>query len=130
MRPILVLALLESLSGAAPALAAPAVAHIVVEQHPDQRGDPLRYVARAQQCKDEVFRELRLADGRAPPPVWMRERPASSPRNPMIAQVLDEGGPAAAQVLAAAINACLGAQGLAGVRAAATAEPSSEAPLD
>lgn len=118
------------LSCAAPAASAPAVAHILVEQHPDQRGDPARYVVRAQQCKDEFFKELRLADGRAPPPIWVREAAPAVPRNPMIRQVLDEGGLPAAQVIVAAINACLGAQGLSGVRAVLSAEPSPDAPLE
>ncbi|HEX2559623.1 hypothetical protein [Phenylobacterium sp.] len=125
-----VLAALASLCAAAPAAAAPAVAHILIEQHAAQRGDPARYVVRAQQCKDEVFRELRLADGRAPSPIWVRERTPSLPPNPMIRQVLDEGGLPAAQVLVAAINVCLGAQGLSGVRAALSAEPSPDAPLE
>jgi hypothetical protein len=130
MRLPLVIGAVASLWSATPAVCAPAVAHILVEQHPDQRGDPARYVVRAQRCKDEVFRELRLADGRAPLPVWMRERPQGLAPNPMIGRVLDEGGLSAAQVLVAAVNACLSAQGLAGVRTVVSAEPSPDAPLE
>lgn len=130
MRLPLLLAAIAGVWSAAPAAAAPAVAHILIEQHPDQRGDPARYVVRAQQCKDEVFRELRLADGRAPPPIWMRTGPLALPPNPMIRDVLDAGGLAAAQVLVAAINVCLAAQGLPGVRAAVSPEPLPDAPLE
>ena len=125
-----VLAAAAALSCATPAASAPAVAHILVEQHPDQRGDPARYVVRAQRCKDEIFKELRLADGRAPSPLWVRDAMPAVPRNPMIAQVLDEGGLPGAQILVAAINACLGGQGLSGVRAVLSAEPSPDAPLE
>lgn len=130
MRLAVVLATVASLGSATPAASAPAIAHILIEQHPDQRGDPARYVVRAQQCKDEFFRELRLADGRAPPPVWVREGTPVLPRNATIRELLDEGGLPAAQLLVAAINVCLGVQGLSGVRAVLSAEPSPDAPLE
>ncbi|MFC3077247.1 hypothetical protein ACFODL_03985 [Phenylobacterium terrae] len=121
---------LAALFGAAPAISAPAVAHVAIVQHPDQRGDRLRYVARAQRCKDEFFKELRLADGRARPPSWAYEPgPATAP-SPTIRLILDEGGLPAAQVLVAAVNVCLDSQGLAGVRAVLSAEPSPDAPLE
>jgi hypothetical protein len=129
MRALAVLASVASLC-ASSAAAAPAAAHIQVAQHPDQRGDPLRYVARAQRCKDEFFKELRLADGRAPGPAWAHAPPTGAAPNPAIRQLLDEGGLPAAQVLAAAINVCLEAQGLWGVRAAPTTAPLPRPPLE
>lgn len=129
MRVVVVAAAVVAVIGH-PAMAAPATAHILVEQHPEQRGDKVRYVARAQRCKDEFFKELRLADGRAPAPLWVRGPAATTQPNPSISQILDAGDLAGAQVLAAAINVCLEAQGLAGVRAVLSAEPSSDAPLE
>lgn len=111
---------------ASPAAAAPAAAHVRIEQDAVTVGDPARYVVRAQRCKDEFLRELRLADGRVP---GAREAVAAAP-NPAIEMVLGAGGVAGAQVLAAAINVCLGAQGLPGVRAAVSAEPLPIPPLE
>ncbi len=127
MRIPLVVAVLTALCGATPAVAAPAVAHIDLVQDAVTVGDKARYVARAQRCKDEFFKELRLADGRVP---GSKEALSAAPPNPMVKTVLDEGGLPAAQILASAINVCLAAQGLPGVRAVLSAEPLPLAPLE
>ena len=115
---------LLAILGGPPAFAASAVAHVRIEQDAVTVGDPARYVVRAQRCKDEFFKELRLTDGR------VAGAAAAGPPNPAIETGLGEGGVAGAQVLAAAINVCLGAQGLPGVRATGSAQPLPLPPLE